>query len=78
MKDRDANRHPGAWRVMQVDSEFAGILVGAGFLVMGLVSMPIATWFFLGALLLGGSVALLLRFRKEKKTTSVIFPPTSR
>jgi F0F1-type ATP synthase assembly protein I len=63
---------------MQMDSEFAGILVGAGFVLMGLVSMPIATWFFLGALILGGGVALLLRFRKEKKTSSVIFSPTKR
>ena len=47
---------------MQVDSEFAGLLLAFGFLVMGLVSMPIATWFFLGALVLGGVVALLLRF----------------
>jgi hypothetical protein len=30
--------------------------------VMGLVSMPIATWFLLGALLLGVGVALLLRY----------------
>src|SRR5207302_1603523 len=62
MKDHDANRHPGPWRVMLIDSEFAGLLLAFGFLVMGLVSMPIATWFFLGALVLGGFVALLLRF----------------
>jgi hypothetical protein len=40
MKQRDANRHPGPWRVMRVDSEFAGLLVAVGFVVMGLVSMP--------------------------------------
>jgi hypothetical protein len=61
MKDHDANRHPGPWRIMQVDSEFAGLLVAVGFLVMGFVSMPIATCFVLGALVLGGLVAILLR-----------------
>jgi len=49
-----------------VDSGFAGILVAIGFLVMGLVSMPIATWFVLGALVVGGIVALLLRFNERK------------
>ena len=62
MKDRDADRHPGPWRVMRVDAEVAGILVALGFLVMGAVSMPLATWFFLGAIAVGVVVALLLRF----------------
>jgi hypothetical protein len=62
MKDRDASRHPGPFRIMQVDSEIAGLLVAVGFLVMGFVSMPIATWFVLGAVALGVVVALLLRF----------------
>ena len=61
MKNRDANRHPGPWRVMPVDSEFAGLLVAAGFAWMFLGSMPIAKWFLLGALVLGVVVALLLR-----------------
>jgi hypothetical protein len=62
MKDHAADRHPGPWRIMRVDSEFAGILVALGFIVMGLVSMPIATWFVLGSLVLGVAFALLLRF----------------
>ena len=66
MKDHGANRHSGPFRVMKVDSEFAGLLVAAGFLVMGLVSMPIATGFVLGAIMLGVVVALLLRFTPEK------------
>jgi len=65
MKQRDANRHPGPWRVMRVDSEFAGVLVAVGFVVMGLVSMPIAKWFLLGALLLGIGVALMLRWIRK-------------
>ncbi len=35
MKQRDTNRHPGPFRVMRVDSEFAGLLVAVGFVVMG-------------------------------------------
>ena len=66
MKDHDKPRHPGPWRVMQVDSEFAGLLVAVGFLVMGFVSMPIATWFVIGAVVLGVVVALLLRFGLTK------------
>ncbi len=66
MEDHDAKRHPGPWRVMQVDSEFAGILVAVGFLVLGLVSMPVATGFVLGSIALGVVVALLLRFTPKK------------
>jgi len=62
MKNHDANRHPGPWRVMSVDSETAGILVAVGFLAMGLVSIPVARWFVLGCLALGGVFAVLLRF----------------
>jgi hypothetical protein len=62
MKDHDARRHPGPFRVMNVDSESAGILIAVAFLVLGLVGLPIAKWFFLGAFVLGSSIALLLRF----------------
>jgi hypothetical protein len=72
MKDRDASRHPGPFRIMQVDSEIAGLLVAVGFLVMGFVSMPIATWFVLGALTLGVVVALLLRFTPKKFSRVVL------
>ena len=72
MKDRDASRHPGPFRIMQVDSEIAGLLVAVGFLVMGFVSMPIATWFVLGAITLGVIVALLLRFTPKKFSRVVL------
>lgn len=62
MKDRDAKRHPGVMRVMQVDSEFAGLLVAVGFLVMGAIGLDIGKWFVMGALVLGLGVAVLLRF----------------
>ncbi len=51
---------------MQLDSEFAGLIVAIGFLVMGLVSMPFATAFVLGAIALGVVIALLLRFAPRK------------
>lgn len=72
MEDHDAKRHPGPWRVMQVDSEFAGILVAVGFLVLGLVSMPVATGFVLGSIGLGVVVALLLRFTPKKFSRLVL------
>ena len=37
MKDRDRNRHPGPFRVMRADAEFAGILIAVSFVVLGLV-----------------------------------------
>lgn len=57
---------------MNVDSEFAGLLVAVGFLVMGFVSMPIATGFVLGAITLGVVVALLLRFTPKKFSRVVL------
>ncbi len=62
MKHHDSNRHPGPWRLMRVDSEFPGLLLAVGFIVMGVVSIAIAKWFLLGALAVGVAVALLLRF----------------
>ncbi len=66
MKNRNGNPHPGPFRIPPVDVEFAGILVAIGFVVMGLVALPIAKWFLLCALALGVGVAVLLRIlRKE-------------
>jgi hypothetical protein len=72
MQDHDTKRHPGPWRVMQLDSEFAGLLVAVGFLVLGLVSMPLATGFVLGAITLGVVVALLLRFTPRKFSRVIV------
>jgi len=57
---------------MQVDSEFAGLLVAVGFLVMGLVSMPIATAFVLGAITLGVVIALVLRFTPRGFSRAIV------
>jgi hypothetical protein len=40
-------------RFMRVDAEFAGIPVAVGFVVMGVVGIPIVKWFLLGAVVLG-------------------------
>jgi len=72
MENHEVKRHPGPWRVMRVDSEFAGLLVAVGFLVLGLVSMPIATVFVLGAIALGVVVALLLRFIPRKFSRVIV------
>ena len=65
MKDRSSPRHPGPWRIMPTDAELAGLIIAIGFVVMGLVALPIMKWFLIGALLLGGGVALLLRFSRK-------------
>ena len=51
---------------MPTDAEFAGFIVAIGFVVMGVVAIPIAKWFLLGALVLGGGVALLLRLTRKE------------
>jgi len=66
MKDHDANRHPGPWRVMQVVAGVAGLIVAVGFLDMGVVSLPTVKWFVFGTLLLGGGVAVLLRLTRKE------------
>ncbi len=64
----DGKPHRGPWRVMQVDSGFAGIVIALGFVVLGFVSMPILTAIvLLGAVPLGIAVALLLRFTAKKQ-----------
>ena len=62
MKQHQVQPHPGPFRIPRVDAELAGILVAVGFVVMGVVAIPIAKWFLLGALLLGGMFAIFRRF----------------
>lgn len=59
MEHRDPLKHPGPFRGMHVDSEFAGGLLAAGFLVMGAVGLDIGKFFVLGALGVGVMVALI-------------------
>ncbi len=51
---------------MQLDSEFAGILVALGFVILAFVGMPsIGTAFLLVALAVGVVVAVLLHFTSK-------------
>ena len=54
MNQRNPEHHPGPWRVMKVDSEFAGLLLAGAFLVMGAVGLDIGKFFVMGAV---GSVS---------------------
>ncbi|MGA9471401.1 MAG: hypothetical protein WBV36_02995 [Terriglobales bacterium] len=65
MKRREPQKHPGPFRGMRVDSEFAGLLLAAGFLVMGAVGLDIGKFFVLGAFSLGLAIALVLRFMRR-------------
>ena len=50
---------------MRVDAGYIGIIVAIGFVVMGLVALPIAKFFLLGAVLLGIAVAILFHFTRK-------------
>jgi len=45
MKDHSSPRHPGPWRIMPTDAELAGLIVTIGFVVMGLLALPIVNGF---------------------------------
>jgi hypothetical protein len=63
MRD-DQKPHPGQWRIMQVDSGTAGLIVAAGFALLGLVVAPV---FMLGAFPIGVAVALVLRYTDKSR-----------
>jgi hypothetical protein len=64
-KRREVSKHPGPFRVMSVDAEFAGFIVAIGIVVLAVVSIPEAKWFLLAAQILGLAVALLLRYTRK-------------
>lgn len=67
MKDHAVRRHPGPFRIMQLDSEFAGIIVALGIVILAVVGMPsIGTAFLLVALAVGLMIALLLHFTAKE------------
>jgi hypothetical protein len=61
MKHHAPIPHPGPFRIPRVDAEVAGILVAIGFVVMGVVAIPIVKWFLLGAIALGATMAVIRR-----------------
>ena len=65
MKQHATPPHPGPFRIPRVDAEIAGIIVAIGFVVMGVVAIPIVKWFLLGAVVLGGLFALIRSFAKH-------------
>ena len=66
VKHDETDRHPGPMRFMTVGGEGAAIIVAISFVVLGLVSVPLAKFFLLGAILLGIGVAILFRFIRRK------------
>jgi hypothetical protein len=52
--------HPGPFRMMKVNPGLAGILIAVGIVVLGIVGLPIAKWFLLGAVLVGCVIAFIL------------------
>jgi len=67
--------HPGPFRTMKVDAEFAGILVAIGFFVMGFVSVPIAKGFLIGSFAVGIGVAVTLALIRKIRNSR---PPDTR
>ena len=65
MKHEITKPHPGPFRFMRADAEFAGIMIAVGFTIMGLVGLPIAKWFLLAAIALAALVATVLHFSKK-------------
>ncbi len=66
MKDHSTPRHPGPFRITGIGGEAAAVILAVGFLVMGLVSVPIAKFFLLGAALVGIGIAILFRSLRKK------------
>ncbi len=66
MKQHATPPHPGPFRIPQVDAEVAGIGIALGFIVMGVVAIPIVKWFLLGAVLLGGAFAVVRKLAKRE------------
>jgi hypothetical protein len=48
---------------MKVDPGLAGVLIAVGFVVLGIVGLPIARWFLLGAMLAGCAIGFVLYLR---------------
>jgi hypothetical protein len=51
---------------MRVDSGLAGMIIAVGFMVMGIVGVPIAKWFLIAGIMLGIGIAVVLRWWKRQ------------
>jgi hypothetical protein len=66
VKYRDRERHPGPMKFMPtLGGEAPAIILAIGFVVMGLVGVPLAKVFLVGAIVLGIGVATLLHFLRK-------------
>jgi hypothetical protein len=65
MKDHGSKPHPGPMSFMRVDAEVTGIFVAIAFVVLGLVALPEATWFFIGTVLVGVVIAAVLSLTRK-------------
>ena len=65
MQIRPTRPHPGPFRMTDAAPGFAGIVLAIGFVVMGVVGIPIAKFFLFGAVALGGAVAVLFHFIRK-------------
>jgi hypothetical protein len=63
--NRERKPHPGPFRIPPVDPGVAGIIIATGFVLMGVVALPMAKWFLLSALALGLVVTLLLHYVRK-------------
>ena len=66
VKDHSIPRHPGPMRFMGIGGGSAALIVAVGFVALGLVGLPLAMFFLLGAIPVGIGVAVLLHFREKK------------
>jgi hypothetical protein len=66
MKEHGSSPHPGPWRIMRIDSGVTGIVLAIGFVIIGVVGVPIAKWFVMAGIGLGVGVAVLLRYMRKR------------
>jgi hypothetical protein len=58
--------HPGPFRLVSIGVGAVGIIIALSFVTLGLIGLPLAKFFLLGAILLGVGIAILLHaFRKK-------------
>jgi len=63
MKTNDAPRHPGiTMHKITVGAGGAGTIVAVGFVVMGLIGVPVARWVFIFSLVAGAIGAAFLTY----------------
>jgi hypothetical protein len=58
--------HPGPFRLVRIGIGAVAILIALGFVMLGLIGVPIARFFLLGAILLGAGIAILFHALRKK------------